>query len=116
MNNYVGLDVSLTNCPDCVLQEDGTRGFEGECSTDPDAISETIYLYAVCVERFLHEPVPLSIWLSRECDRPAVTVVYTEPEEGISRQWHGLRIELLSVTRERSMTRHFGMDQRPMMH
>ncbi|CUK01918.1 Transposase IS116/IS110/IS902 family protein [Ruegeria denitrificans] len=75
MKNYVGLDVSLTNCAVCVLQEDGTRVFEGECSTDPDEIIKTIYLNADCVERIVHESGPLSIWLSRELDRRGVPVV-----------------------------------------
>ncbi len=35
MKNYVGLDVSLTNCAGCVLQEDGTRVFEGVRRSQP---------------------------------------------------------------------------------
>ncbi|WP_170573483.1 hypothetical protein [Ruegeria atlantica] len=60
MKNFVGLDVSPTNCAVCVLQEDGTRVFEGECSTDPGEIIKTISLHADCVERTVHESRSLS--------------------------------------------------------
>lgn len=58
MKNYIGLDVSQTSCAICILREDGSRVFEGECSTDPDEIIETISLHAKCVERIVHESVP----------------------------------------------------------
>ena len=39
MKRYVGLDVSQDNCAMCILEEDGTRVFEGTCATGSDAIT-----------------------------------------------------------------------------
>ena len=75
MKRYVGLDVSQDSCAMCILEEDGTRVFEGTCATDPDAIMQAISDQASPVERIIHESGPLSIWLSRELMQRGAPVV-----------------------------------------
>jgi transposase len=59
----------------CILEDDGTKLFEGDCVTDPDAILEVIFAKAETVERIVHESGPLSIWLSRELGKRGAPVV-----------------------------------------
>lgn len=77
MKRFVGRDVSQDSCAVCILDDDGSPIFEGDCATDPNAIMRTISEKAGCVERIVHESGPLSIWLSRELikrDAPVVCI------------------------------------------
>lgn len=56
MKCAVGLDVSQYECAMCILNEDGTRVFEGTCATDPDAIVRTIADLTGTVERIGTQP------------------------------------------------------------
>ena len=75
MKRFVGLDVSQESCAVCILEDDGTKLFEGDCATDPDTILEIIFAKAEAVERIVHESGPLSIWLSRELGKRGAPVV-----------------------------------------
>ena len=75
MKRFVGLDVSQDSCAVCILEDDGTKLFEGDCATDPDTILEVISAKAATVERIVHESGPLSIWLSRELGKRGAPVV-----------------------------------------
>ena len=75
MKRYVGLDVSQDECAICILNEDGTRLYEGTCRTDPDQILLAVSENAGTVEKIVHESGPLSIWLTRELAKRGAPVV-----------------------------------------
>lgn len=75
MKRFVGLDVAQEECAVCILNEDETREFEGSCPTDPNRILRTIADHTGRVEKIVHEPGPLSIWLTCELAQRGAPVV-----------------------------------------
>lgn len=75
MKRFVGLDVSQESCTFCILEDDGTKVFEGDCATEPGVIVDLISEHAGAVERVVHESGPLSIWLSRELAKRVAPIV-----------------------------------------
>ena len=59
----------------CILEDDGTKLFESDGATDPDAILEVISSNAETCERMVHESGPLSMWLSREPAKRGAPIV-----------------------------------------
>ena len=56
MRTYVGLDVSQKLTSVCVVDEDGTRLWEGVCDSDPRSIATTLDSHALCVNLSLDTP------------------------------------------------------------
>ena len=63
MGTFVGLDVSLKATSICVLDESGTRVFEGKAATDPAVLARLIRKRAPEVVRVGLESGPTSAWL-----------------------------------------------------
>jgi transposase len=63
MGTFVGLDVSLKATSICVLDEAGTRVFEGKAATDPATLARLIRKRAPEVVRVGLESGPTSAWL-----------------------------------------------------
>ena len=64
--HYVGLDVSLDSTAVCVIDAKGTVIWRGKCTSDPDAITETIHQRAPAAVRVGLETGQLSNWLPRD--------------------------------------------------
>jgi transposase len=64
METFVGLDVSLKETSVCVLNQQGTRVFEGKVASEPAAIARLIRKHAPNVVRVGLESGPTSVWLS----------------------------------------------------
>ncbi|MGI9354726.1 MAG: IS110 family transposase [Rhizobiaceae bacterium] len=67
--------MSQDECAICILNDDGTRLYEGTCPPDPDQIFLAVSENVGTVERIVHESGPLSIWLTRELTKRAVPSV-----------------------------------------
>ena len=42
VTTFVGLDISLAETHICILDQDGTRLYQGAVASDPDALADTI--------------------------------------------------------------------------
>ncbi|MEM9046700.1 MAG: hypothetical protein AAGC81_18625 [Pseudomonadota bacterium] len=74
MKRCVGLDVSQDQTALCILDGEGRILVEGSCATEPEEILKMV-ARGRAVEKIVHEPGPLSIWLTRELkDRGAPIV------------------------------------------
>src|SRR4051812_21669772 len=73
--HYVGLDVSLDSTAVCVIDAKGTVIWRGKCTSDPDAITETIHQRAPAAVRVGLETGQLSNWLTLGLRRRQVPVV-----------------------------------------
>lgn len=62
MEQYVGLDVSQDLTHICVVDRDGQRIWQGECSSTPEAIGEAIKEYAPQAVKIGFESGRLSTW------------------------------------------------------
>jgi transposase len=62
MGTFVGLDVSLKATSICVLDEAGTRVFEGKAAADPAVLARLIRKRAPEVVRVGLESGPTSAW------------------------------------------------------
>ena len=66
MEQYVGLDVSLEETSICVLDEAGAVVFEGDVSSNPEAIAKALQRRAPKASRIALETGSLSDWLWHE--------------------------------------------------
>ena len=66
MEQYVGLDVSLTETSICVLEQSGAVVFEGNVATNPQAIAKLLRRRAPKARRIAFETGSLSNWLWHE--------------------------------------------------
>jgi transposase len=64
MGTFVGLDVSLKETSVCILDQDGTRVFEGKVASEPAAIARLIRKRAPDLARVGLESGPTSVWLT----------------------------------------------------
>ncbi|MEG3178978.1 transposase, partial [Sphingomonas sp. RB3P16] len=63
MTCYVGLDVSMKETAICVVDEAGTRIWEGKSRTDPDAIAAVLMRRAAGALKIGIETGPMTVWL-----------------------------------------------------
>src|SRR5258708_2674679 len=75
MKQYVGLDVSIEETSDCVLDEAGTTVWEGSVASDPVAIVRMLYRHAAHAAKVGLETGPTSTWLWHELRSAEVPVV-----------------------------------------
>ena len=66
MEQYVGLDVSLEGTSICVLDQAGAVVFEGDVSSNPEAIAKALRRRAPKASRIAFETGSLSNWLWHE--------------------------------------------------
>jgi transposase len=75
MGTFVGLDVSLQETSVCILDQDGTRVFEGKAVSDPAAIVRLIRKRAPELTRVGLESGPTSVWLTHALTAEGLPVV-----------------------------------------
>ena len=75
MKNFAGLDVSQSRTTISILDEQGTRIWRGECSTEPGAISRTLAKHTASFERVGLESGPLTPWLVHELGALGLPIV-----------------------------------------
>jgi transposase len=75
METFVGLDVSLKETSVCVLNQQGTRVFEGKVASEPAAVARLIRKHAPNVVRVGLESGPTSVWLSHGLSAEGLPVV-----------------------------------------
>ena len=63
VTTFVGLDISLAETHICVLDQDGTRLYQGAVASDPDALADIIYRKAPNCERIGMETGATTPWL-----------------------------------------------------
>ena len=66
MKRYVGIDVAQDQCALCIVDDAGAVILERTCPTDPDEIVRAIAPAGGDVDKIVHEPGPLSVWLTRK--------------------------------------------------
>src|SRR4051794_33025224 len=64
MGTFVGLDVSLKETSVCILDQDGTRVFEGKVASEPAAIIRLVRKRAPDLTPVGLESGPTSVWLT----------------------------------------------------
>jgi transposase len=75
MATFVGLDVSLKETSVCILDQDGTRVFEGKVESAPSAIANVIRKRAPDVTRIGLESGSMSVWLTHALTAAGLPVV-----------------------------------------
>ena len=75
MGTFVGLDVSLKETSVCILDQDGTRVFEGKVASEPAAIARLIRKRAPDLARVGLESGPTSVWLTHALKAEGLPVV-----------------------------------------
>ena len=75
MGTFVGLDVSLKETSVCILDQDGTRVFEGKVASEPAAIARLIRKQAPDLARVGLESGPTSVWLTHSLKAEGLPVV-----------------------------------------
>src|ERR1700710_699318 len=75
MGTFVGLDVSLKDTSVCILDQDGTRVFEGKVASEPAAIAWLIRKRASDPARVGLESGPTSVWLTHALAAEGMPVV-----------------------------------------
>jgi transposase len=75
MGTFVGLDVSLKETSVCILDQDGTRVFEGKVASEPAAIVRLIRKRAPELARVGLESGPTSVWLTHALTAEGLPVV-----------------------------------------
>jgi transposase len=75
MGTFVGLDVSLKETSVCVLDQDGTRVFEGRVASEPTAIVRVIRKRAPDLARVGLESGSTSVWLTHALKAEGLPVV-----------------------------------------
>jgi transposase len=75
MGTFVGLDVSLKETSVCILDQDGTRVFEGKVASEPSAIARLIRKRAPDLARVGLESGPTSVWLTHALRAEGLPVV-----------------------------------------
>src|ERR1700742_1382131 len=75
MGTFVGLDVSLKETSVCILDQDGTRVFEGKVASDPAAIVRLIRKRAHDLARVGLESGSPSVWLTHALKAEGLPVV-----------------------------------------
>src|ERR1700761_4737084 len=75
METFVGLDVSLKETSVCILNQEGTRVFEGNVASDPAATARLIRKHAPGVVRVGLESGPTSVWLTHSLLAEGLPVV-----------------------------------------
>jgi transposase len=73
--HYVGLDVSLETTSICVVDQTGAIVWRGKCSTEPEAISQTVRTHAPAAERVGLETGQMSNWLTLQLRKLGLPVV-----------------------------------------
>ncbi len=73
--HYVGLDVSQETTSICVIDHTGAVIWRGKCSSEPDAICQTVRAQAPAAVRVGLETGQLSNWLTLGLRRGGVPVV-----------------------------------------
>jgi transposase len=72
---YVGLDVSLETTSICVVDQTGAIIWRGKCSTQPEAISQTVRAHAPAAVRVGLETGQMSNWLTLQLRKHGLPVV-----------------------------------------
>jgi transposase len=75
MGTFVGLDVSLKETSVCILDQDGTRVFEGKVASEPVAIVRLIRKRAPDLARVGLESGSMSVWLTHALKAEGLPVV-----------------------------------------
>jgi transposase len=75
MGTFVGLDVSLKETSVCILDQAGTRVFEGRVASEPAAIARVIRKRAPDLVRIGLESGPTSVWLTHALKAEGLPVV-----------------------------------------
>ena len=75
MGTFVGLDVSLKETSVCILDQDGTRVFEGKVASEPAAIARLLRKRALDLARVGLESGPTSVWLTHALKAEGLPVV-----------------------------------------
>src|SRR6266536_2874515 len=75
MEHYVGLDVSLKQTSNCVVNQAGSVLREGVVDSDPDAIGAFVRSNAPDVVRIGLETGPTATWLWTELKRLGLPVI-----------------------------------------
>ena len=75
MGTFVGLDVSLKETSVCILDQEGTRVFEGKVASEPAAIVRLIRKRAHDLARVGLESGPTSVWLTHALKAEGLPVV-----------------------------------------
>jgi transposase len=75
MGTFVGLDVSLKETSVCIVDQDGTRIFEGKVASEPSAIARLIRKRAPDLGRMGLESGPTSVWLTHALKAEGLPVV-----------------------------------------
>jgi transposase len=75
MATFVGLDVALKETSVCILDQDGTRVFEGKVESAPSAIANMIRKRAPAVTRIGLESGSMSVWLTHALTAAGLPVV-----------------------------------------
>jgi transposase len=75
MGTFVGLDVSLKETSVCIVDQDGTRIFEGKVASEPSAIARLIRKRAPDLVRIGLESGPTSVWLTHALKAEGLPVV-----------------------------------------
>jgi transposase len=75
MGTFVGLDVSLKETSVCILDQEGTRVFEGKVASEPAAIIRLIRKRASDLARAGLESGPTSVWLTHALKAEGLPVV-----------------------------------------
>ena len=73
--HYVGLDVSLETTSICVVDQTGTIIWRGKCSTEPEAISQTVRAHAPSAVRVGLETGQMSNWLTLQLRKHGLPVI-----------------------------------------
>lgn len=85
MTSYAGLDVSQQATQICVLSADGEVLFEGKCTTQPEAIAQTLKRRAPDLKRAVLETGSMSGWLTEGLQGAGIPAICT-----CARQAHGV--------------------------
>jgi transposase len=75
VDQYVGLDVSLTQTSLCVVDSSGKTLWQGKCGSSPEAIAATVRARAPEATRIGFESGPLSTWHWHELKKLGLPVI-----------------------------------------
>ncbi len=87
MTYYAGLDVSLKEVSNCIVDDDGALAAQGKAPADPEGVAGWLKTRSLAPKRIVHESGQLSIWMQRgmiQLGLPAICIDAREAHKGLS--------------------------------